>query len=141
LAKSSHKNRIYKPLSKEHVDKIHESNIKTWNSPENNDIRKKSRLSMIKNCFPKSQTKETKLKRVKSRSWYKHSKETIEKISLSQKGRKLTKEHIQKLKVPKKTHRINFKHLKETCDKLSKITKKNNGKLEFINQHILVNLR
>jgi G:T-mismatch repair DNA endonuclease (very short patch repair protein) len=93
-------------------------------------------------CTPYSQTEESKIKRVQSRSWYRPSKETIEKIKKSNSGRKLTEEHKAKLR--KTRIRKGIPHSEETKRKLSQITKsqwkngihkpkfKSKGQLEMI---------
>jgi hypothetical protein len=109
---------------------------------------------MIKHCWPKSQTEETKKKRVESRSWYKHSEETKRKISDSNMGRISSEETRLKQSKAKKKNPVRYwlgKHrYEETLKKMSSSTKqhwkdgihkpkyKSKGHQEIID--ILVNL-
>jgi hypothetical protein len=116
------RNLVYKHHSEETKNKISKSNIKAWEGDE--ERREKSKQLMNEYCLPNSQTEETKLKRIESRSWYKHhSDETLKKMSDSQKGRPLTEEHKAKLRKPKSVKRINYGHTEETKKKLSELTK------------------
>jgi hypothetical protein len=115
-------NLVYKHHSDITRDKISKSNIETWIGDE--ERREQSRQSMSKYCFPKSHLEETKIKRIKSRSWYKHhSVETLKKISDALTGKPFTEDHKQRMRKPKLTHRVNFRHSNETKQKLSDITK------------------